>query len=82
MPNPSMDSSNHEIEIGNFEHAEQLTEKNLDIIAGNLVGQPSSGFGADTNKVTLFYKDGTKETLSTMQKDDVAHVLLDRIANL
>jgi len=61
---------------------DKLTEKNLDIIAGNLVGQPSSGFGADTNKVTLFYKDGTKETLSTMQKDDVAHVLLDRIANL
>ena len=28
----ALDSSNHEIEIGNFEHAEQLTEKNLDKI--------------------------------------------------
>jgi phosphopantothenoylcysteine decarboxylase/phosphopantothenate--cysteine ligase len=57
----------------------KLAEKNLDIIAGNLVGRPSSGFGADNNKVTLFYKDGTKESLPEMEKDDVAHILLDRI---
>jgi phosphopantothenoylcysteine decarboxylase/phosphopantothenate--cysteine ligase len=57
----------------------KLAEKNLDIIAGNLVGRPSSGFGADNNKVTLFYKDGTKESLPEMEKDDVAHIILDRI---
>jgi phosphopantothenoylcysteine decarboxylase/phosphopantothenate--cysteine ligase len=57
----------------------KLAEKNLDIIAGNLVGRPSSGFGADNNKVTLFYKDGTKESLPEMGKNDVAHILLDRI---
>jgi len=57
----------------------KLVEKNLDIIVGNLVGGPSSGFGIDTNKVTLFYKDGTKEALPEMQKDEVAHILLDRI---
>lgn len=60
----------------------KLAEKNLDIIAGNLVGQPSSGFGTDRNKVTLFYKDGTKESLPEMGKDDVAHILLDRILGL
>jgi phosphopantothenoylcysteine decarboxylase/phosphopantothenate--cysteine ligase len=54
-------------------------EKNLDIIVGNIVGKPSSGFGADTNKVTLFYKDGTKEPMPLMEKDAVAHILLDRI---
>jgi phosphopantothenoylcysteine decarboxylase/phosphopantothenate--cysteine ligase len=64
-------------------HAEQkLTEKNLDIIVGNIVGQPDSGFGADTNKVTLFYKDGTKENLPKMTKDDVANLLLDRILKI
>jgi phosphopantothenoylcysteine decarboxylase/phosphopantothenate--cysteine ligase len=64
-------------------HAEQkLTEKNLDIIVGNIVGQPDSGFGADTNKVTLFYKDGTKENLPKMTKDDVADLLLDRILKI
>ena len=62
------------------EHAEtKRVEKNLDIIVGNIVGEPSSGFGADTNKVTLFYKDGTQEPLPVMEKDAVAHILLDRI---
>lgn len=62
------------------QHAEtKRVEKNLDIIVGNIVGEPSSGFGADSNKVTLFYKDGTKEPLPMMEKDAVAHILLDRI---
>lgn len=64
-------------------HAEQkLAEKNLDIIVGNIVGHPDSGFGADTNTVTLFYKDGTKENLPKMPKDDVANILLDRILKI
>lgn len=58
---------------------EKLVEKNLDIVVGNLVDRSSSGFGTDTNKVTMFYKDGTKEIFPEMQKDDVAHILLDRI---
>ena len=59
----------------------KLKEKNLDIIAGNIVGQPDTGFDADTNSISLFYKDGTKETLPLMEKDAVAHVLLDRVAD-
>jgi phosphopantothenoylcysteine decarboxylase/phosphopantothenate--cysteine ligase len=58
---------------------QKLAEKNLDIIAGNLVGSPDSGFEADTNTVTFFYKDGTQESLPTMKKHAVAHILLDRI---
>jgi phosphopantothenoylcysteine decarboxylase/phosphopantothenate--cysteine ligase len=57
----------------------KLKEKNLDIIVGNLVGDPASGFGTDTNKVTLFFKDGKKESIPEMEKDEVAHLLLDRI---
>lgn len=60
----------------------KLTEKNLDMIAANLVGDPASGFGSDTNQMTLFFKDGTKETLSVMEKEEVAHILLDRILKL
>lgn len=60
----------------------KLAEKNLDIIAGNLVGIPSSGFGSDTNEITLFLKDGTKEPLAVMDKEEVAHILLDRILKL
>lgn len=58
---------------------QKMVEKNLDIIAGNLLGASDSGFKSDTNTVTLFFKDGTKEPLPTMQKLEVAHVLLDRI---
>jgi phosphopantothenoylcysteine decarboxylase/phosphopantothenate--cysteine ligase len=57
----------------------KLVEKNLDIIVGNLVGRSASGFEIDTNTVTLFYRDGTKEAIPEMQKDEVAHILLDRI---
>jgi phosphopantothenoylcysteine decarboxylase/phosphopantothenate--cysteine ligase len=58
---------------------QKLAEKNLDIIAGNLVGSADSGFEADTNTVTLFFKDGSAESLPTMDKLEVAHILLDRI---
>ena len=57
----------------------KLAEKNLEIIVGNLVDHPQYGFGSDSNKVTFFYKDGTKEPLAPMEKDAVAHILLDRI---
>lgn len=60
----------------------KLFEKNLDIIVGNLVNQLRSGFGTETNKVILFYKDGTKEDLPEMEKDAVAHILLDRILRI
>jgi phosphopantothenoylcysteine decarboxylase/phosphopantothenate--cysteine ligase len=57
----------------------KLVEKNLDIMAGNLIGDPAAGFAADTNKVTLFFRDGTHEEVAEMEKDAVAHLLLDRI---
>ncbi|MDM8516311.1 bifunctional phosphopantothenoylcysteine decarboxylase/phosphopantothenate--cysteine ligase CoaBC [Desulfobacterales bacterium HSG16] len=58
----------------------KLVQKNLDMIVGNLVNQPSSGFGTNTNQVTLFSKDGTVDNFPLMSKDNVADILLDRIA--
>jgi phosphopantothenoylcysteine decarboxylase/phosphopantothenate--cysteine ligase len=58
---------------------QKLAEKNLDIIAGNLIGSADSGFASDTNTVTLFFKDGTTESLPAMNKMEVAHILLDRV---
>jgi phosphopantothenoylcysteine decarboxylase/phosphopantothenate--cysteine ligase len=60
----------------------KLAAKNLDIIAGNLVSEPGSGFGADKNLVTLFYRNGKVEPLPEMEKQAVAHVLLDRVVRL
>lgn len=64
-------------------HAGQkLKEKNLDVIVGNLVNTPDSGFGADTNRVTLFFRNGSQESLPVMEKEDIAHLLLDRIGDI
>ena len=64
-------------------HAQQkLVEKNLDIIVANIVGYPDSGFDADTNTVTLFFKDRAKEDLPKMTKQEVANLLLDRIVKM
>jgi len=60
----------------------KLKQKNLDIIAANLVGRPDSGFEADTNTITLFFRNGTKEVLDTMGKDEVSHIILDRILSM
>lgn len=59
--------------------AAKLRQKNLDLIAGNLVGDASSGFNSDQNKIKLFFRDGGIEDLPAMDKDGAAHVLLDRI---
>ncbi|CAD7838017.1 MAG: Phosphopantothenoylcysteine decarboxylase (EC 4.1.1.36) / Phosphopantothenoylcysteine synthetase (EC 6.3.2.5) [Olavius algarvensis Delta 4 endosymbiont] len=60
----------------------KLKEKNLDMIVGNLVTQAEAGFQADTNQVTLFFKDGTHATLPLMEKAQLAHVILDHIRQL
>lgn len=57
----------------------KLFQKNLDLIAANLIGQPGSGFGTETNRVRFFWPDGRDEALPEMGKDEAAHVLLDRI---
>ena len=62
--------------------ADKLKAKNLDLIVGNLIGAPDAGFAADTNRATLYFKDGTREQVELMTKADLAHLLLDRIHRL
>ncbi len=57
----------------------KIKKKNLDMIAANLVGTEDSGFKADTNKVKLFFKDGASKDIPLMDKNRVAHILLDTI---
>ncbi len=59
--------------------AKKLEEKNLDMIVGNLIGPDDSGFKADTNRVTLFHRDGGAESLPVMNKLAVANAILDRV---
>ena len=60
----------------------KLTAKNLDFIVGNEIGPRDSGFGTDTNRVTLFFRDGTRDSLPVLAKDAVAHLILDRIRDI
>jgi len=57
----------------------KLVEKNLDMIVGNLIGRPDAGFTADTNRVTLFFRDGTSRSLPSMGKNEVADAILDHV---
>lgn len=57
----------------------KLSKKNLDMIVGNIVKGEDSAFGSDTNRATLYYRDGTQEALPMMGKESLAHRLLDRI---
>jgi len=61
---------------------EKLIKKNLDMIVANLLDGKSSGFGTETNKVILFFRNGDKEVLPLMDKESVANILLDRILEL
>jgi phosphopantothenoylcysteine decarboxylase/phosphopantothenate--cysteine ligase len=58
---------------------QKVQAKNLDFLVGNIVGNPDSGFEADTNLVTIYYPDDPKESLPMMSKDDVAWTILDRV---
>jgi len=58
---------------------EKLSRKNLDMIVGNIVKGADSTFGSETNRATLYYRNGEKEALPMMDKERLAHLLLDRI---
>lgn len=61
---------------------EKLARKRLDFIVANDVTAEGSGFGTDTNQVTLFHADGSVEALPIMSKYEVAHGILDRVKTL
>ncbi len=61
---------------------QKLERKQLDLIVANDITDPSSGFGADTNKVTLIDKQGNVEDLPLLTKREVADRILDRVVSL
>jgi len=57
----------------------KMEKKNLDMIAANLVGSSDSGFKSDTNKISLFSKDGSCFDIPLLGKNNVADILVDQI---
>ena len=65
------------------EHARRkLKEKSADLIVANDVTAPGAGFDHDTNVVTLFRSDGREQSLPKLTKIQVAHRILDEVAEL
>ena len=60
----------------------KVRSKNLDLIVANDVTDPDSGFGVDTNRVTLIDRDLQVEELPVLTKYEVGHRILDRVARL
>lgn len=58
---------------------EKLAAKRLDFIVANDVTVQGSGFGTETNQVTIFHAGGEQEAFPLMSKYEVAHVILDRV---
>ncbi len=60
----------------------KLAKKKLDLIVANDITDKKSGFGVDTNKVTLLAKKGKAESLPLMSKREVADKILDRVVGM
>ena len=60
----------------------KLTSKKLDFIAANDISASDAGFAVETNRITLLYADGRRESLPLMGKDEVADAIMERVAAL
>jgi phosphopantothenoylcysteine decarboxylase/phosphopantothenate--cysteine ligase len=68
-------------ETGSLERAaDKLRRKGVDLLVANDVSAPGSGFGTETNRVTIFAADGSRDELPLLSKREVAERLLDRVA--
>jgi phosphopantothenoylcysteine decarboxylase / phosphopantothenate---cysteine ligase len=68
-------------ETGSFERVgAKLRRKGVDLLVANDVSERGSGFGADTNRVTIFAADGARDDWPLLTKREVAERLLDRVA--
>ena len=70
-------------ETGSLDRAPgKLQAKGVDLLVGNDVSEEGSGFGTDTNRVTIFDRDGGREELPLLTKRAVADRVLDRVARM
>jgi phosphopantothenoylcysteine decarboxylase/phosphopantothenate--cysteine ligase len=60
----------------------KLKQKDLALIVANDITASDSGFGTDTNRVTIIDREGKIDSLPLMPKREVADKVLDRVAAL
>lgn len=70
-------------ETGSLDRApEKAARKGVDLLIANDVAEPGSGFGTDTNRVTVIVPGQPPEPWPQASKAEVAHALLDRVLAL
>lgn len=68
-------------ETGSLDRAaDKLRRKGVDLLVANDVAEPGSGFGTDTNRVSILAADGSRVDLPLQSKRAVAEAILDRVA--
>ena len=61
-------------------HAKQkLEKKNFDLIVLNSMRQEGAGFQVDTNKVNLFFEDGSSLESTVLPKEQIAQLILEGV---
>ncbi len=60
----------------------KLETKNADMIVLNSLNDPGAGFGHDTNKITIFDKQGKEYNFDTKSKKEVAKDIVNTIIQL
>ncbi|CAA9249224.1 MAG: Phosphopantothenoylcysteine decarboxylase / Phosphopantothenoylcysteine synthetase [uncultured Chloroflexi bacterium] len=61
---------------------QKLRRLQADLLVANDVTEPGSGFGTDTNRVILLGRDGSRQDLPLLTKDEVAEQILNRVERL
>ena len=81
---PGMVAVGFALETDDLEQNAQkkLAAKSLHLIVANSAREAGAGFGHDTNRVTIFAKDGGREELPLLSKRETADAILDRIEAL
>jgi phosphopantothenoylcysteine decarboxylase/phosphopantothenate--cysteine ligase len=59
--------------------AGKLKDKNADMIVANDVSQSDAGFNVDTNRATIFFRDGRRIEAPLMSKTDLSDLILDHV---
>jgi phosphopantothenoylcysteine decarboxylase/phosphopantothenate--cysteine ligase len=68
-------------ETGSLDRAlDKLRRKGVDLLVANDVAEAGSGFGTETNRVSILAADGGRDDLPLLSKREVADRLLDRVA--
>lgn len=61
---------------------EKLKSKNADMVIMNSLNDAGAGFGADTNKITIYYRNGEEKSFPLKSKTEVAKDIVNSIIEM